>query len=198
MNFLNDSREFQEQETICSGKLSHVPSQPAVVPSPRSVLSRDESLRSDTRNLSGTQGNVFGNPRAVIDSSQTPHHGILHSSNQSATGGIPVQRSTGRPVAKGEEPIGSTVPMQSFARRPSTINSFSPAEMPQNSMADQQRLQISELHFDKFSTPSTFSCWKLRFKTHVSACSGSPSHRAQFRVLLSRILRCWMRRLRFP
>ena len=42
-------------------------------------------------------------------------------------------------------------------------------------MADQQRLQISELHFEKFRTPSTFSCWKIRFKTQASACSGSPS-----------------------
>ena len=29
--------------------------------------------------------------------------------------------------------------------------------------ADQQRLQISDLHFDKFPTPATFACWKIRF-----------------------------------
>ena len=64
------------------------------------MSSRDQRLRSDTRNLSGTHGNVFGNPRAGIDSSQTPYQGILHSWNQSATGGNPVRESTGRPVAK--------------------------------------------------------------------------------------------------
>ena len=32
-NYMNDSREFQDFESICSGKLSHVPSQRAVVPS---------------------------------------------------------------------------------------------------------------------------------------------------------------------
>ena len=37
------------------------------------------------------------------------------------------------------------------------------------------RLQFSELHFDKSPTPSSFSCWKMRFKTQVSACSSSPS-----------------------
>ena len=79
MNYMNDSREFQATESSCSGKLSHVPSQTAVVPSPRSMLSRDQSLRSDTWSLSGTQGYVFGNPRAVFDSSQTPYQGILHS-----------------------------------------------------------------------------------------------------------------------
>ena len=86
-----------------------------------------------------------------------------------------MQKSTGRPVAKGEEQIGSTMPMPIFAREPSTINTFSPTEVPQNSMADQQRLQISELHFDTFSKPSTFSCWKIRLETQVSSCSGFPS-----------------------
>ena len=79
-------------------------------------------------------------------------------------------------------------------------------EIPRISMTGQQSLQISELQFDRFSTPSTFSCWKLRFKTQVSPCSDFPSeamlwikkwrwsiqwmnlyHREQLRVLISRI-----------
>ena len=160
---MSDSGESQDTESICSGKLSHVSLQPAVVPSPRS-LSRDQSLRSHTWNLSGTQGNVFGNPRAVVDS--------LFESKCDRWKYHPVHKSTGSPVAKGEEQIGSTIPMPSLAKRTSTINSYFPAEVPQNSLADQQRLQISELHFDKFPTPSTFSCWKIRFKTQVSSCSG--------------------------
>ena len=52
-------------------------------------------------------------------------------------------------------------------RRPSTMNSFLPSNVPLNSMAAQQRLQISELQFDKFPTPSSFSYWKIRFKTQV-------------------------------
>ena len=42
-------------------------SQLAVVPSPRSMLSRDRSMPLDTWNLSGTQGNVFGNTRHMLD-----------------------------------------------------------------------------------------------------------------------------------
>ena len=104
----------------------------------------------DTWNLSGTQGNGFGNPRSMFDSSQTPHQGILHSTTPSAAGAVPVQRSTGRPVARGEEQIGRPTQMPMSAGRPSIINSFLPAEIPQNSMAVHQRLQISELQFDKF------------------------------------------------
>ena len=107
--------------------------------------------------------NVFGNPRSMFDSTQTPSQGILHSSKPSATGPIPVQVSTGRPVARGEERIGSTATMPMSAGRPSTMRiPFSPAEVPQNSMAVQQRLQISELQFDEFLTPSSFSYWKIR------------------------------------
>ena len=85
VNLMNDSREFQDVESVCSGKLSHVPSQPAVVPSPRCMLSRDQSLRPDTWNLLGTSGNVFESPLAPIDSSSTSCTGRLHSWNLNAT-----------------------------------------------------------------------------------------------------------------
>ena len=81
----------------------------------------------------GHRETFFGYPRAAIDSSQIPYQVLLHSTDQSASGGNPVQNSAGRPVAKGEEQIGSTMPMPSFARRPSTKNSFFPAEVPQSS-----------------------------------------------------------------
>ena len=57
---MNDSREFQDIESNYSAQFSHFPSQPAVIPSPRSMLSRDQSLLSDTWNLSEKQGNVLG------------------------------------------------------------------------------------------------------------------------------------------
>ena len=48
---------------------------------------------------------------------------------------------------------------------------FSGGDSSKNYGADQQRLQISDLHFDKFPTPATFACWKIRFKTEVCSCS---------------------------
>ena len=42
-------------------------------------------------------------------------------------------------------------------------------------MVVQQRLHISEVHFDKFPTLSTCLCSKKRFKTQVCSCSDFPS-----------------------
>ena len=46
--------------------------------------------------------------------------------------------------------------MPTFAGRPSTMSSTIAVDIPQNSMVGQQRLQISELQFDKFPTSCTF------------------------------------------
>ena len=78
-------------------------------------------------------------------------------------------------LARCEERIGSTIPMSLFAGGPSTINSFLPAEIPQNSMAVQQRLQTLELQFDKSPTQPSFLYWKIRFKMQVSSCSDFPT-----------------------
>ena len=56
---MSDSGEFQDKARNYSGKISHIPSQPAVIPSPRSMLRCDRSMPLDTGNLSETQGNVF-------------------------------------------------------------------------------------------------------------------------------------------
>ena len=60
---------------------------------------------------------------------------------------------------------------------PSARNSFDPSEgrSSKNYGADQRRLQISDLHFDKFPNPATFACWKIRFKTEVCTCSQFPA-----------------------
>ena len=133
------------------------------------MLSRDQSPRPAFWSSLGTSGNVFANPPALIDSVS----GLLWNPN--ATGGDSMQSSTGRPVARSEEQKRDTTSTPRFVKRPSSRNSLFPAEWiyPQNPLVDQQRLQISELQFDKFPTPSTFSCWKRRFKTQVRACSSS-------------------------
>ena len=57
---------------------------------------------------------------------------------------------------------------------------FSGGDSSKNYGADQQRLQISDLHFDKFPTPATIACWKIRFKTEVCTCSQFPTEAMQW------------------
>ena len=57
---------------------------------------------------------------------------------------------------------------------------FSGGDSSKNYGADQQRLQIWDPHFDKFPTPATFACWKIRFKTEVSTCSQFPAEAMQW------------------
>ena len=52
MNSMNDSGNFQEVESNYSGRLSHVSSQPVIIPSSRAMLSRDKRLPLDTWNQS--------------------------------------------------------------------------------------------------------------------------------------------------
>ena len=56
---INDSGDFQDVESNYSGKLSHVSSQLAMIPSSSSMLSRDKRLLLDTGNQSGLQENVL-------------------------------------------------------------------------------------------------------------------------------------------
>ena len=59
---LNEEKEFCVPET--SSGMSHAPSQPSRIPSPRGLISRDSGLPHNTRNSVGTSGNVFEDPPA--------------------------------------------------------------------------------------------------------------------------------------
>ena len=57
---------------------------------------------------------------------------------------------------------------------PSVRNSFDSSE-GRSSKDYGADLQISDLHFDKFPTPTTFACCEIRFKTEVCTCSQFPT-----------------------
>ena len=124
---------------------SHVPSQPAVIPSPRSVLSCNKRLPLDTWNLSGPQENVFVDPRSTLESLQIPYRGIHPFMTPNASVEAPALIST-----------GAQFQCQHLQAGPLTMNSFVPVDIPQSSMVGHQRQQISELQFDKFPTTSSF------------------------------------------
>ena len=68
MNCMNDPGDFQDVESNYSGRLSHVSSQPVMIPSSRALLSRDKRLPLDTWDQSGLHENVFGKPFSTFDS----------------------------------------------------------------------------------------------------------------------------------
>ena len=57
---------------------------------------------------------------------------------------------------------------------------FSVRHSSNNYGADLQRLQISDLHFDKYPTPATFAFLEIRFKTEVCTCSQFPTEAVQW------------------
>ena len=171
VNCMNDSKDFQDAESIRSGN-SHVTSRPVSFPPhpiPEGMLrhsfvtpSRREGPPS-IWDIHGISGNVFANQDA--SSSQE-----LHQWNSSRE--EPLHSSTVEKSERQEQ--DQDLRCQS---RPSAKNSviLSGGDSSKNYGADQQRLQILDLHFDKFPTPATFACWKIRFKTEVCTCSQFPT-----------------------
>ena len=177
VNCMNDSKDFQDAESVRSGN-SHVTSRPVSFPPhpiPEGMLrhsfvtpSRREGPPSiwDTHGISG---NVFADPHA---SSSAPYPQELNSSIEE-----PLHSST---VEKSQRPEqNQDLRCQSGPSAKDSVI-FSGGDSSKNYGADQQRLQILDLHFDKFPTPATFACWKIRFKTEVCTCSQFPTEAMQW------------------
>ena len=105
----------QEVESNHSGRLSDVPNQPATIPSSRSMLSRDNRLPLDTWNQSGPPGKTF----LVIIFQRLIRPKIIFK-EFIFTGSVPVHMGTWTPGAR------ETIPMPTFAGRPSTMSSLLP------------------------------------------------------------------------
>ena len=172
---MNDSREFKDAESVRSG-LPHVPSQPTLLPpfrDPGGMLSHSVGMPSrnvgppDTWDMHGISGNVFANPTAS-SSARYPQESNPLSSNVS-------EHTSPHAMSERQTPNTASDPRRQSG--PSARNSLVPSEgkFSKNYGADQQRLQISNLHFDKFPTPATFACWNIRFKTEVCTCSQFPT-----------------------
>ena len=180
VNCMNDSKDFQDAESVRSGN-SHVTSRPVsfpLHPIPEGMLrhsfvspSRKEGPPSiwDTHGISG---NDFANPPAY---SSAPYPQELRQWNSSIE--EPLHSST---VEKSERPEqNQDLRCQSGPLAKDSVI-FSGGDSSMNYGADQQRLQILDLHFDKFPTPATSACWKIRFKTEVCTCSQFPTEAMQW------------------
>ena len=181
VNCMNDSKDFRDAESIRSGN-SHVTSPPRLFPrhppfegllKPAFISQRQNEEPPNIRDTSGISGNVFAHPQT---SSSAPYPQELNSPWKK-TIEEPIHMSTaeksGRPARD---------PDLRCQSGPSAKDSviFSGGDSSKNYGADQQRLQISDLHFDKFPTPATFACWKIRFTTEVCTCSQFPTEAMQW------------------
>ena len=178
VNCMNDSKNFRDAESVRSGN-SHVTSQPVSFPThpiPKGML-RPSYRRAAKKGrhafgTHGFSGNVFANPHA---SSSAPYPQELNP--WGTTIEEPLHMSTAEKSERPEQ--NQDLRCQS---EPSAKDSVIPSggDSSKNYGTDQQRLQISVLHFDKFPTPATFACWKIRFKTEVCTCSQFPTEAMQW------------------
>ena len=171
VNCMNDSKDFQDAESVRSGN-SHVTSRPVSFPPhpklegmlrPPFVSPSRKNRPPSIWDTHGILGTVFADPYA---SSSAPYPQELNPWNSSTE--EPLHSST---VVKSERPEqNQDLRCQSGPSAKDSVI-FSGGDSSKNYGADQQRLQISDLHFDKFPKPATFACWKIRFKTEECTCS---------------------------
>ena len=174
---MNDSGEFQEVESNYSGRLSHVSSQPVMIPSSRSMPSRDKRQHFDAWNQSGLQENVlvinflrFVSPR--------DHHQGIQSDDVQRNGLADPEAGRTKTIDPSEDRLNQgTIPIPTSATKPLTTSCKIPVEFPHNSIVGQQRHQISELQVDNFPTPQSFLVRKIRFQNQATTCSTDKKER---------------------
>ena len=184
VNFMNDSKDFMDAESTCSGN-PHVTSPPGLFPRHppfegmlRPLFSCSDKMRS----------------RQIFGIHPVHQETFLHITSffvSSVSSGIEFfQVEYVEENYRGTKPhvycrekwktrarLRSEMPVRTVSQK------FSPLQwrrLFKELWADQQRLQISDLHFDKFPTPATFACWKIRFKTEVCTCSQFPTEAMQW------------------
>ena len=135
------------------------------------MLSCDKRLPLDTWNLSGLQENVFANPRSTLESSQIPDRGIHQFATLSAIGEVPVLIRSGAPGAREEERIGNTIPMPTFASRPSTIRSFALLIFHRVLWLDSKDSRYRNFNLINSLLHHLFYVGRLRFRNQVTTRS---------------------------
>ena len=120
----------------------------------------------------GISGNVFVDP---VASSSALYPQELHPWSSGIS--EPIHSSTAEKSEKPEQ--NQDLRCQSGPSAKDSVI-FSGGDSLKNYGADQQRLQISDLHFDNFPTSATFACWKIRFKIEVCTCSQVPTEAMQW------------------
>ena len=167
VNCMNDSKDFQDAESVRSGN-SHVTNQPMLFPKhpiPEGLLRH--SFVSPRRkegppciwDTHGISGNVFANPHA---SSSAPYPQELNQWSTSIE--EPLHTSTAEKSERPEQ--NQDLRCQSGPSAKDSVI-FSGRDPSNNYGADQQRLQISDLHFDQFPTPASMYLFTISYGSNA-------------------------------
>ena len=185
VNFMNDSKDFMDAESTCSGN-PHVTSPPGLFPrhppfegmlKPAFISQRQDEEPPNVWDTSSISGNVFCTSTSFVVSSASSGIKFFQMEHMRKTTKEPNHMSIAEKSGRPKQDLRSEMPVRTVSQK------FSPLQWRDSSKnygADQQRLQISDLHFDKFPTPATFACWKIRFKTEVCTCSQFPTEAMQW------------------
>ena len=170
---MNDSRDFQDAESVRSGN-SHVTSRLVSFPPhpiPGEMLSRSIGMPSrkdgppsiwDTHGISG---NVSANPDA---SSSAPYPQELNPCSSGRA--EPIHSSTGRSVRnKHQFRIRDASPNRQPKIHSSLVREILQRTTELTNNDCRSRIFIST------NSPATFACFKTRFKTEVCTCSQFPT-----------------------
>ena len=152
VNALSEEREFYDPETASSSGMSHVPSQPSRIPSPRGMLS-DSGLLNYTRNSVGTSGSVFGKTtwsrKNISVLTRNCHEWDMEK-----------DWDENRKVQQCDSSNSRNSDAWNSTRR--TGGTYS-----QNCTMETPRYAVSELHFGRFWDVDDFQCWRVNFKAEV-------------------------------
>ena len=138
---------------------------------------------------------------STLESWQMPYQGIHPFMTLNAAGEAPELISKGKPVAREDERNGSTIPMPTFARRPPTLSSSVPVDIPH--IGTSVWLLHDHFYVGRYDSEAR---WLLVLIFPRRQCYVSNrwrwsiqwmnwSHRDHLRARISRILNCWTRRL---
>ena len=179
INCMSDSTYFQDAESVRSGN-SHVTSQPVSFPPrpipegllrPSFVSPRRKEGPPSIWDTHGLSGNLQIQPRLL---QHFIHRNWIH--------GVPVPKSRfihpqwkrvrgEHKIKKRDASLDSQPKIQSSSVE-ETLQRF----MGQTNNDCRFQIFIST----KFTSPSTFACWKIRFKTEVCTCSQFPTEAMQW------------------
>ena len=130
MNCMNDSGDFRDVESKCSGRLSHVSSQLEMIPSSRALLSRDKRLPLDMESIWITRKRFL---KSIFYVSEFNLATCKETAKQSLK-----QEGWRQVTQMTTDKNQGTIPMPTFAPRPLTASSTTLVELPQNHMVGQQ------------------------------------------------------------